>query len=51
MITGCGDKDEDDEVRNKPGVDNDMYKNGTWMLSGWVGKSTPPPLEQWAVGK
>ena len=32
---GCGDEDEDD-VRNKPGVEDDMYRNGTWMLNGWV---------------
>ena len=33
MIDVCGDEDD---VRSKPGVEDDMYENGTWMLSGWV---------------
>ena len=46
-----GYEDEDDVVRNEPGVEDEMYKNRSWMLSGWVGRNNPSFLEQWAVGK
>ena len=33
MTHGC---EDEDEVRSKPGAEDDIYENGTWMLSGWV---------------
>ena len=35
MTHGCG-YEADDDVRSKPGVEDDMYENGTWMLNDWV---------------
>jgi hypothetical protein len=34
---GCG-YDEEDEVKNKSGIEEKMYRNGTWMVDGWVYK-------------
>ena len=39
MSPGYEDEDDvvNDVVKNEPGVEYEMYENGTWMLSGWVG--------------
>ena len=48
MIHGCGDEDD---VISKPGVEDDMYENGTRMLSGWVvNKKSNSSSNEWAVG-
>ena len=36
MISRYGYEGEFDKVKNKPGVEKDMYENGTWMLIGWM---------------
>ena len=49
MSPGCG--YEDDVVRKETGVEDEMYKNGTGMLSGWVGRNNPSSSRTVGRGK
>ena len=51
MIPEYRNADDHYGVRNKPGVDEERYKNGTWMLSGWVGKINPTSSRTVGRGK
>jgi hypothetical protein len=46
-----GYEDEDDMVRNEPGVEDEMYENGTKMQSGWVGRNSPSSSRTVGRGK
>ena len=36
---GC--EDDGDGVRSEPGVEDESYRNGTWIVRGWVGVNNP----------
>jgi hypothetical protein len=40
-----------DNVRNKPGVEVENYKNGTWMINGWINNNNTSSSEYVERGK